>query len=133
MLLLSEMPYQLYFGPFVAQATFQDGQLHGAWTILDAQRNKISEIGFHNGERHGQATRWYPNGPEMQRISFQHGVVHGVAQFWDRSGKWWVRNDLNRDGACSSIKCVMTRDTSRRNQRAAVLPPRYSRPMTGGR
>jgi hypothetical protein len=36
--LLSESPYRLYPGPFISQATFLEGQLHGPWTILDAQR-----------------------------------------------------------------------------------------------
>lgn len=80
-------PYSLFAGPFVSEATFEDGLLHGKWTIRDAQGNPISEIEFADGHRHGLATWWYPGGKKMEQIAFRNGTVDGTAKHWKKSGE----------------------------------------------
>jgi len=85
--LLNESPYGLYQGPFISQATFVDGALHGNWAIFDAQRKKISEWGFVNGKRQGKWTWWYPNGGLMREMTFAKSLIQGQVRQWNTSGK----------------------------------------------
>ncbi len=84
--LLREEPYVLFAGPYVSEATFDDGLLHGRWVISAADGTKISEIEFADGHRHGRATWWYPNGQVMQQVPFRNGTVDGTIQHWTIAG-----------------------------------------------
>lgn len=75
--LLATAPYHSFTPPFVSQATFLRGQLHGKWTVSDAKQRKIHEIEFVEGERHGPATWFYPSGQGMLLAQYDHGLASG--------------------------------------------------------
>ena len=75
--LLATAPYHTFTPPFVSQATFAKGHLHGKWTIADAKQRIAHEIEFVEGERHGAAVWYYPGGQVMLQAQYDHGRVHG--------------------------------------------------------
>jgi uncharacterized protein len=80
-------PYNTFTPPFVSQATFEKGQLHGKWTVTDAQQRKIHEIEFVEGERHGAATWFYPSGQTMLEAQYEHGRAHGELRHHSSDGQ----------------------------------------------
>jgi antitoxin component YwqK of YwqJK toxin-antitoxin module len=75
--LLATAPYSTFSAPFISQATFRAGQLHGKWILTDSKQRKIHEIEFTGGERNGKATWFYPNGAVALASHYEHGRVHG--------------------------------------------------------
>ena len=63
-----------YTGPFLSEATFLDGQLHGVWTIKDAAGNKIVEWNFDKGARTGAWTWWHSNGKKRLEANFRESL-----------------------------------------------------------
>lgn len=80
-------PYKEFTGPYISQATFEMGRLHGKWIIADSKQHKISEIAFENGQRNGQAIWWYANGSKMQEINYRDGLIEGELMQWDADAK----------------------------------------------
>ncbi|MCE9553866.1 MAG: hypothetical protein K8T91_10900 [Planctomycetes bacterium] len=85
--LLNEMPYREYQGPFVSQAEFSRGKLHGCWTIYDARQHKISEWHYLDGRRHGSWTSWYANGRKMQESHYLNNDLDGTVCDWTAAGQ----------------------------------------------
>ena len=91
--LLATSPYKDFTAPFISQANFHNGQLHGKWMISDSKQRKVHEIEFCDGQRNGKATWYYPNGAIMLQAQYEHGRVNGdVMKFApdsiaDRSGE----------------------------------------------
>lgn len=85
--LFAQAPFKHFQAPFVSRTTFEEGRLHGVWTIHDAQDRKVCEWNFSKGERHGSWTSWYPGGQKMRRLQFHQGELQGETISWDRSGK----------------------------------------------
>jgi antitoxin component YwqK of YwqJK toxin-antitoxin module len=82
-----------YSGPFVSEATFADGQLHGTWTIVSVKtRQKIIEWEFEQGQRHGRATWWYPNGQRCREMTFKKGLPEGDYVRWSPDGRVLTRS-----------------------------------------
>jgi antitoxin component YwqK of YwqJK toxin-antitoxin module len=75
--LLSEHPFDEFQAPFRSQATFQDGQLHGDWIVVDAKDRKCSSVTLHNGKRDGAAILWLPGGKVQCEATFRNGVAVG--------------------------------------------------------
>ena len=75
--LLATEPYRNFTPPFISQATFLRGQLHGKWQITDAKQRKIHEITFVEGERNGAATWYYPSGQVMLQAQYEQGRATG--------------------------------------------------------
>jgi len=90
--LLSQQPYQQFIPPFASQATFNDGQLSGTWTIYDGKQRKISQWRFTDGRRDGDCTWWYPNGRKMREIHYRDGDIDGTWLEWDPSGEATVKD-----------------------------------------
>jgi antitoxin component YwqK of YwqJK toxin-antitoxin module len=84
--LLSKTPYQQFLGPFISQATFENGQLDGLWTIYDNRMRKISQWAFAGGKRHGISNWWYANGRKMREVQFREGSVDGQFLEWTPDG-----------------------------------------------
>ncbi len=85
--LLNEAPYNQFQGPFISQAIFNNGRLHGNWTIFDSKQQKISEVEYADGLRHGIATWWYANGRKMQEFVYREGAIDGELLQWDATAK----------------------------------------------
>lgn len=81
--LFSVAPFNLFTGPFVSQATFRRGKLHGRWTIRDANDQKVCEWTFVDGRRDGESTWYYHTGRPMRVIHYRQGQIHGELLEWD--------------------------------------------------
>lgn len=75
--LLGTSPYKDFTAPFISQANFHSGTMHGKWTITDSKQRKVHEIEFCDGQRHGKATWYYPNGAIMLQAQYERGRVNG--------------------------------------------------------
>jgi antitoxin component YwqK of YwqJK toxin-antitoxin module len=84
--LMATDPYKDFTGPFISEATFDNGLLQGKWTIVDAKQRKASEIEFTDGERNGKAIWYYPNGKMMSQASYTNGRVNGDVVNWAPNG-----------------------------------------------
>ncbi|MGD9720967.1 MAG: toxin-antitoxin system YwqK family antitoxin [Pirellulales bacterium] len=84
--LLRTAPYKDYAGPFVSQATFQNGKLNGYWTIYDGKLRKISQWRFVDGRRHGLSIWYHANGRKMREIEFREGDIDGHLLEWAVDG-----------------------------------------------
>ena len=85
--LFSTKPFNLFQGPFLSSATFQNGKLDGMWTLADAYERKVFEVPYRNGKRHGTATWWYPSLNKMREVTFKDGLLDGKLQEWDEQAK----------------------------------------------
>lgn len=95
--LIGTNPYVTYTAPFISQAVFKDGKLHGKWTIYDSKQRKISEIEFADGQRNGRAIWWYMTGKKMRDVNYKDGVVDGEFIEWSPENKV-VINDTYKAG-----------------------------------
>jgi len=76
-----------FAGPFVSEATFVDGKLHGTWTIKDRSGQNIIEWNFSHGDRNGKWTWWHSNGQKWLEATYKNGALNGQLLEWDRDGK----------------------------------------------
>ena len=90
--MFQNQPFTQFEGPFVSNATFKNGKLHGVWVISDRGRQKIVEVPYRNGKRHGTATWWFPNSERMRVINFKDGALDGPMMEWNKELEL-VRND----------------------------------------
>ncbi len=81
-----------FTGPFTSEATFLDGQLHGQWTIKDANGQSIIEWSFENGARNGIWTWFHPNGKKRLEATYRSGQLNGDVQEWDNEEKAVSKN-----------------------------------------
>jgi antitoxin component YwqK of YwqJK toxin-antitoxin module len=78
-------------GPFVSEATFVDGQLHGLWTIKSRMGHNVIEWTFENGVRSGKSSWWYPNGEKRTEVVFKKGLMDSDVLEWSIDGKMTSR------------------------------------------
>lgn len=81
--LFTVAPFNLFTGPFVSQATFRRGKLHGHWIIRDANDQKVCDWNFVDGRREGESTWYYHTGRPMRVIHYRQGQLHGELLEWD--------------------------------------------------
>jgi antitoxin component YwqK of YwqJK toxin-antitoxin module len=86
-------------GPFTSEATFQEGRLHGIWTIKDSRGQCIIQWCFENGNRAGTWAWSYANGRKRLEATYVNGVLNGDVLEWDRDGKS-VNQNTYIDGKC---------------------------------
>lgn len=75
-----------FVGPFVSEATFAEGVLHGSWRIKN-HSGKIIEWSFDRGIRSGTSTWWYPNGEKRLEVTYRNGRMDGDLREWSPEGK----------------------------------------------
>ncbi|MBP89115.1 MAG: hypothetical protein CMJ64_20765 [Planctomycetaceae bacterium] len=83
--------------PFTSQAEFKDDNLHGVWTVTDAQQRIVGSWEFADGELHGTSTTWSPNGQQRREMKFKKGLPDGEATAWRPNGQVWGK-EFFRDG-----------------------------------
>lgn len=91
--LFAKDSYRKFSAPFLSEATFNDGLLDGRWTIVDAEKRKVSDLGFKNGRRHGTATWWHSNGRKLLEMNFENGELVGELIEWNSDGEVVSRSD----------------------------------------
>ena len=74
-------------GLLVAEATFENGMLHGAWVVKTQDQKKLAEWQFDHGMRHGTSTWWYLNGQKQAELTYSNGQPVGELAEWDENGK----------------------------------------------
>lgn len=105
-------PFNEFRGPFLSQATFYEGELHGVWEIYDQYRRKIFEMPYKNGMRHGTAVWYRLNGMKLREMSFADGVPHGELIEWNQQNKV-----TRRDQFIEGHKVTQAIDYWRRKQK----------------
>ena len=86
-----------FSGPFMSEATFVDGQLHGIWTIKDHTGRNVVAWNFDNGVRNGKWTWWYPNGEKRLEAAFKNGNLDEDVLEYSQDGQQ-VAKDTYLDG-----------------------------------
>ena len=73
--------------PFLSVAQFVEGELHGPWTVIDANDRKVMSLNYAVGKREGRNEWFYPNGSPWREIEYKQGVRAGQLTEWspDRS------------------------------------------------
>jgi len=74
-------------GPFVSEANFVDGQIHGTWTITSRTGRKVVEWQFDRGARQGRACWYHPNGERRREGHYERGMPVGTFHNWGPDGK----------------------------------------------
>jgi len=85
--LFADAASQGFQGPLVTGATFDNGVLHGKWSVVDAQDRTICEWEFADGERHGKSVWYASTGRKKREANFSHGQLDGGVIDYDNSGK----------------------------------------------
>lgn len=80
--LFSQPEYKGFQPPFVSEATFDHGQLHGTWTVFDAHNRKASEFTFERGRRQGKSTWFYLSGKKLREESYHQDQLDGERVEW---------------------------------------------------
>jgi antitoxin component YwqK of YwqJK toxin-antitoxin module len=113
--LFSEQPYNQFAGPFVSQAAFEEGQMHGEWLIYDSKQRKISQVQFADGQRSGKAVWYFPNGKPMRDTTFRGGVIDGELRQWNADGKLAVQ-ETYQSGRKLAPKIEYYRNTQKKSE-----------------
>ena len=95
--MFSQVPYKLFQAPFVSEVTFDNGRMHGKWTVYDKQDKTCSEFVFEDGERQGKSTWFYPDGQKMREIDYSAGQLDGQWREWGMDKKLTM-SDTYQDG-----------------------------------
>ena len=81
--LYSQPEYKAFQAPFVSEATFDHGQLHGTWTVYDARNRKASEFAFERGRRHGKSIWLQPYGKKRREEAYEQDHLDGERVEWN--------------------------------------------------
>jgi len=95
--LLNELPYTEFEAPFVSQAEFNEGLLHGKWVITDKDGRTASEWIYKDGELSGTAKWFFPDGSPREEIDYVEGKLDGNYRMWDQDGTEII-NDTYQEG-----------------------------------
>ncbi|HEY2761067.1 MAG TPA: hypothetical protein VGI75_09995 [Pirellulales bacterium] len=79
--------YKDFQAPFVAEATFEDGVLHGTWKVFDSKNRKVSEWDFDHGERSGKSVWYFPSGQKRREVDYKQGEIDGEVLEWSSDYK----------------------------------------------
>lgn len=80
--IVSSALYKGFQAPFVSEATFVDGKLHGTWSIFDTEGRLASEWQFDGGELNGKSVWYFPSGQKQREVDYQNGQVEGQLVEW---------------------------------------------------
>jgi antitoxin component YwqK of YwqJK toxin-antitoxin module len=110
-----------FAGPYLSEASFVDGQLHGSWIIFSRDGQKILEWRFQHGYCHGPATQWYASGAKQREVIYEDGQPVGELKEWDPRGNV-LRGVLFIDG-CVSVKHEKRYRSGQKSCQGEVLIP----------
>ena len=79
--------YKDFQPPFVAEATFEDGVLHGTWKVFDSKNRKVSEWEFDHGDRNGKSVWYFPSGQKRREVDYKQGQIDGEVVEWGPDNK----------------------------------------------
>jgi len=101
--LFSQAPFTGFNPPFQSQAMFDNGKLHGKWTIYDSKQRKVSEFEFANGRRNGKMVWYFGNGHKMKEVDYRDGDIDGQVLEWNLDNKL-VTKDTEKSGRKQAAK-----------------------------
>ena len=81
--------------PFLSEANFVEGEIHGIWTISDDNGRHIASWEFDNGQLHGKVTLWYSNERKRLEATYNQGILDGQVRQWSRDGKLFSKRDFD--------------------------------------
>jgi antitoxin component YwqK of YwqJK toxin-antitoxin module len=109
---LNKFPFNRFKAPFVSQANFVDGVMHGEWVIVDSSQRNCMQISLNMGERDGPAITWLPNGKTYHQMTYDDGKPVGdVLEPNSRSG------ELERTASYLDGRKIVTKTTYYRGRR----------------
>ena len=95
--LFSENPFDQFSGGFISKASFENGKLHGTWTISDAKGRKVIDWEFADGVRNGNSVWFFATGRPFREIAYHNGAIDGELVQYNAEGKV-VRRDTYQEG-----------------------------------
>jgi|694.fasta_scaffold00176_20 antitoxin component YwqK of YwqJK toxin-antitoxin module len=101
--LFEKEPYKSFKPPYQSSVEFQQGQMHGIWTIADKDNRTISQIQLEKGQRDGPAIWYHPSGAVYIQSEYRNGLLHGKFLEMDSKGKL-VRESVFHQGQLVSKK-----------------------------
>ena len=104
--MFSQLPFKSFQAPFVSEVMFDNGRMHGIWTIYDSKDRKCSEFTFEHDEREGKSSWFYPNGEKMREIDFTAGQLDGHWMEWGPT-KNVTKNESYQNGRGLAKKAEM--------------------------
>ncbi len=69
--------------PFLSEAHYAAGVMHGAWTITDARGRSCFSVELDHGVRQGDVVAWAPSGQIVRRETYDRGMLNGRVMTWD--------------------------------------------------
>jgi antitoxin component YwqK of YwqJK toxin-antitoxin module len=73
--------------PFTSEASFNEGELQGKWTVTDSQDHIVFCSEFDHGQRDGKSTWYFVSGQKWREIDFHRGEIDGMLIEWSPQGK----------------------------------------------
>jgi antitoxin component YwqK of YwqJK toxin-antitoxin module len=92
---LRDPHYAGFDPPFLSEAGFRDGKLHGVWKITDARGRLASAVRYSVGERDGLAEWWFASGRKSQQAEYRMGRLSGELVRWNVGGEELFRRGFD--------------------------------------
>jgi antitoxin component YwqK of YwqJK toxin-antitoxin module len=125
--IISSAMYKGFEAPFVAEATFVDGKLHGVWSIYDSQGRVASEWNFDHGELHGKSVWYFHTGHKQREVEYQQGQMEGELLEWAMEADPAVKNQKNRTlSSKDMVHTLVTKALYQNGRRHASHVENYS-------
>jgi antitoxin component YwqK of YwqJK toxin-antitoxin module len=87
--------YAGFDSPFLSEAGFHQGKLHGVWKVTDARGRPASFVRYAAGEREGLSEWWYASGRLSQQAEYRRGRLHGELVRWNAGGEELFRRGFD--------------------------------------
>jgi antitoxin component YwqK of YwqJK toxin-antitoxin module len=94
---------KLFTAPFVSTASFEEDQMHGAWTVVDAQDRPVGVWEYDHGTRHGKSVWFFPDGQKWRECHYKHGELDGEFVEWATDGSQ-VSREIYHDGRREEVR-----------------------------
>jgi antitoxin component YwqK of YwqJK toxin-antitoxin module len=114
--------YKGFERPLTSEATFEDGVLHGAWTVTDVKGRKVSQWMFDQGRQHGLATWWHTNGQALRTANYTDGLIDGELREFNSKGEVLAK-ETYVNGFKLDLETTNYPKTNRKRSERSVLVP----------
>jgi antitoxin component YwqK of YwqJK toxin-antitoxin module len=85
--MLSNSVARDFAAPYTSEATFDDGELQGKWTVTDSHDHVLFVTNFDHGQRDGKSISYFSSGQKWREIDFHNGEIDGFLIEWSPQGK----------------------------------------------
>jgi antitoxin component YwqK of YwqJK toxin-antitoxin module len=114
--------YKGFERPLTSEATFEDGVLHGAWTVTDAKDRKVSQGMFEHGKQNGLATWWHTNGQAQRTANYTDGQIDGELREFNSRGELLVKETYVEGCKLDTEVTNFPQGNRKRSERSVLVP-----------